>query len=70
MQVPHGSHHRTTGDGIEQICQAIATLAARFPDHHFVYPVHLNPNVLVHVNRLLSGLSNVRLIHLWATATS
>ena len=33
-----------------------------FPDHRFVYPVHLNPNVLVHVNRLLGSLSNVRLI--------
>jgi UDP-N-acetylglucosamine 2-epimerase (non-hydrolysing) len=27
-----------------------------------VYPVHLNPNVQVHVNRLLGGRSNVRLI--------
>ena len=34
----------------------------RFPDHRFVYPVHLNPNVQVHVNRLLGGLANVRLI--------
>ena len=62
MVVITGHRRENTGDGIEQICQAIATLAARFPDHHFVYPVHLNPNVLVHVNRLLSGLSNVRLI--------
>jgi UDP-N-acetylglucosamine 2-epimerase (non-hydrolysing) len=50
------------GDGAEQICQAIATLAQRFPDHRFVYPVHLNPNVLVHVKRLLDSLPNVRLI--------
>jgi UDP-N-acetylglucosamine 2-epimerase (non-hydrolysing) len=27
-----------------------------------VYPVHLNPNVQVHVNRMLGGLDNVRLI--------
>jgi UDP-N-acetylglucosamine 2-epimerase (non-hydrolysing) len=27
-----------------------------------VYPVHLNPNVLVHVHRLLGHLTNVRLI--------
>jgi UDP-N-acetylglucosamine 2-epimerase (non-hydrolysing) len=27
-----------------------------------VYPVHLNPNVQVHVNRMLGGLANVRLI--------
>jgi len=57
-----GHRRENFGEGIEQICKAIATLAARFPDHRFVYPVHLNPNVLVHVNRLLGGLPNVKLI--------
>ena len=57
-----GHRRENFGDGIEQICQAIAILAKDFPDHRFVYPVHLNPNVLVHVNRLLGSLSNVRLI--------
>jgi UDP-N-acetylglucosamine 2-epimerase (non-hydrolysing) len=57
-----GHRRENFGDGIEQICRAIAVLAERFPDHRFVYPVHLNPNVLTHVNRLLGGLANVRLI--------
>ncbi|MBK9519496.1 MAG: UDP-N-acetylglucosamine 2-epimerase (non-hydrolyzing) [Anaeromyxobacter sp.] len=57
-----GHRRENFGGGIEQICQAIATLAGRFPGHRFVYPVHLNPNVSVHVNRLLGGLANVRLI--------
>ena len=57
-----GARRENFGDGIAQICRAIAILAARFPDHRFVYPVHLNPNVLTHVNRLLGGLSNVKLI--------
>lgn len=57
-----GHRRENFGDGIEQICQAIATLAERFPSYRFVYPVHLNPNVLVHVNRLLGSLPNVRLI--------
>lgn len=57
-----GHRRENFGDGIEQICQAIATLAEDFPDHRFVYPVHLNPNVLVHVNRLLGKLPNIRLI--------
>ena len=57
-----GHRRENFGDGIEQICRAIAALAERFPDHRFVYPVHLNPNVLVHVNRLLGGLPNIRLI--------
>jgi UDP-N-acetylglucosamine 2-epimerase (non-hydrolysing) len=57
-----GHRRENFGDGIEQICEAIATLARRYPDHRFVYPVHLNPNVEVHVKRLLGGLSTVRLI--------
>lgn len=57
-----GHRRENFGDGIEQICRAIAILAERFPQHRLVYPVHLNPNVLTHVNRLLGGLSNVRLV--------
>jgi UDP-N-acetylglucosamine 2-epimerase (non-hydrolysing) len=57
-----GHRRENFGRGIEQICQAIATLAERFRETRFVYPVHLNPNVLGQVNRLLGGLSNVKLI--------
>jgi UDP-N-acetylglucosamine 2-epimerase (non-hydrolysing) len=57
-----GHRRENFGDGIAQICEAIATLARRYPDHRFVYPVHLNPNVEEHVHRLLGGLSTVRLI--------
>lgn len=57
-----GHRRENFGEGIDQICQAIAMLAERFPDHRFVYPVHLNPNVLKHVNRLLGALPSVRLI--------
>ena len=57
-----GHRRENFGDGIAQICRAIATLAERFPQHLFVYPVHLNPNVSENVNRLLGGISNVRLI--------
>jgi len=38
-----GHRRENFGEGIEQICKAIATLAERFGDHRFVYPVHLNP---------------------------
>ncbi len=57
-----GHRRENFGKGIEQICEAIATLARRFEDHRFIYPVHLNPNVRGHVNRLLGRLHNVRLI--------
>jgi UDP-N-acetylglucosamine 2-epimerase (non-hydrolysing) len=57
-----GHRRESFGEGFEHICQAIAELAARYPDHDFVYPVHLNPRVQEPVNRILSGLPNVKLI--------
>ena len=44
------------------MCTAIATLAAKFPDHRFVYPVHLNPNVQEPVFRLLGSAPNIILL--------
>lgn len=48
-----GHRRENFGDGFENICRAIAELAPRFPDVHFVYPVHLNPNVRAPVQRIL-----------------
>lgn len=59
------AHRRESfGGPFRELCQAIAELAARFADDgvHFVYPVHLNPNVRRPVNELLSGASNVTLL--------
>ena len=57
-----GHRRENFGDGFLQICSAIRDLATRYPEVHFVYPVHLNPNVLKPVNELLAGLNNVHLI--------
>ena len=57
-----GHRRENFGEGIRQICDAITILSRRYPDHRFVYPVHLNPEVKGHVDRLLGGLSNVQLI--------
>jgi len=57
-----GHRRESFGEGIRQICEAITVLAHRYPDHRFVYPVHLNPNVKGQVDRLLGGIPNVRLI--------
>ena len=65
-----GHRRENFGEGIEQICRAVATLAERFPDHRFVYPVHLNPNVLVVVNRLLGARPTSGSLRLRATGTS
>lgn len=57
-----GHRRENFGDGFESICKAISELAKKYPDFEFVYPVHLNPNVMEPVNRLLGGLDNVKLI--------
>jgi UDP-N-acetylglucosamine 2-epimerase (non-hydrolysing) len=54
-----GHRRENFGEGFQNICKAIARLAHDFPDHQFVYPVHLNPNVLEPVNRLLGNIPNV-----------
>jgi UDP-N-acetylglucosamine 2-epimerase len=40
-----GHRRENFGEGFINICQAIKTLAKRFPEVDFVYPMHLNPNV-------------------------
>lgn len=57
-----GHRRENFGGGFEQICDAIETLAGRFPETHFVYPVHLNPNVREVVHDRLGKLANVRLL--------
>jgi UDP-N-acetylglucosamine 2-epimerase (non-hydrolysing) len=62
MVLVTGHRRENFGEGIRQICEAITVLSGRYPDHRFVYPVHLNPEVKGHVDRLLGGLANVQLI--------
>jgi UDP-N-acetylglucosamine 2-epimerase (non-hydrolysing) len=57
-----GHRRENFGDGIQQICEAIAALAKEYPQVHFVYPVHLNPNIQKPVLDLLNGYSNIHLI--------
>ncbi len=57
-----GHRRENFGDGFRQICEALRTLSETYPDVHFVYPVHLNPNVREPVNTYLTGRPNVHLI--------
>jgi UDP-N-acetylglucosamine 2-epimerase (non-hydrolysing) len=61
MALITGHRRENFGDGMEQMCRAILTLSARFPEVEFVYPVHLNPNVREPVNRLLAQRANIHL---------
>ncbi|ASV57481.1 UDP-N-acetylglucosamine 2-epimerase [Lelliottia jeotgali] len=57
-----GHRRESFGRGFEQICHALAEIAAQNPDVQIVYPVHLNPNVSEPVNRILGHIENVILI--------
>ena len=59
------AHRRESfGTSFKEICLAIRELALRFQKDgvHFVYPVHLNPNVQQPVYEILSNFTNVSLI--------
>lgn len=56
-----GHRRESFGDGFENICQALRTLALQ-PDVQVLYPMHLNPNVREPVNRILQDVENVFLI--------
>lgn len=57
------AHRRENfGNGLFQICSALKELALKYPKIHFVYPVHLNPNVKKPVNASLKGIGNIHLI--------
>lgn len=57
-----GHRRESFHGGLDRICIAIRTLAARHPAVDWVYPVHLNPNVQRPVREHLSGLANVHLL--------
>ena len=56
-----GHRRENHGEGFINICQALKDIAAN-NDVQIIYPVHLNPNVKEPVNKILSNISNVKLI--------
>lgn len=56
------SHRRENlGNGLQQICQALLKLSNR-SDVQIVYPVHLNPNIIKPVNKILGTQKNIYLL--------
>jgi UDP-N-acetylglucosamine 2-epimerase (non-hydrolysing) len=58
------AHRRENfGRPLNDICLALKSLADHYQSEvHFVYPVHLNPNVQEPVYRLLGGVPNISLL--------
>lgn len=58
-----GHRRENFGDGFISMCKAIKTLAEKYPDIDFVYPMHLNPNVRRPIHEVfgenLEGLGNM-----------
>jgi UDP-N-acetylglucosamine 2-epimerase (non-hydrolysing) len=57
-----GHRRENFGQGFSDICDALGSLARRFPDHRIIYPVHLNPNVREVVHERLDAAKNVLLL--------
>lgn len=58
------AHRRENmGKGLGQICEAIRTLAYKYSDLNFIYPVHLNPIVQETTRKYLQGIENVYLLN-------
>ncbi len=53
-----GHRRENFGEGFLNICHAIKELAGQYQGVDFVYPVHLNPNVLQPVNAILGNNDN------------
>lgn len=57
-----GHRRENFGEGFRNICRALLEIAIARPDVDIVYPVHLNPNVKIPVEQLLSSTSNIYLV--------
>lgn len=57
-----GHRRENFGAPMQDVCNALRTLALEHKDVQFVYPVHLNLNVQKIVNEVLSGIENFFLI--------
>ena len=58
-----GHRRENFGNGFISMCKAIQTLTQKYPEVDFVYPMHLNPNVLKPIHEVfgkdLSSLGNM-----------
>tara|TARA_Y100000996_G_scaffold396496_1_gene362650 strand:+ start:19918 stop:21072 length:1155 start_codon:yes stop_codon:yes gene_type:complete len=57
-----GHRRENFGKKFESFCNAIKELSEKYPNLQFIYPVHLNPNVLKPTNKILKNCNNVTLI--------
>ena len=57
-----GHRRENHGQGLLNICSALKAIAEKNSETQIIYPVHLNPNVEKPVYKLLSGITNIKLV--------
>ena len=58
-----GHRRENFGEGFLQICNAIKTLALKYPEIDFVYPMHLNPNVRDPIKKVFGDKNKISNIY-------
>jgi UDP-N-acetylglucosamine 2-epimerase (non-hydrolysing) len=56
-----GHRRESFGKPFRDICIGLKSIAEKYPDHHIIYPVHLNPNVRKPVFSILENIENIHL---------
>jgi len=57
-----GHRRENFGSGLASICTALKRISLQYDDVQIVYPLHMNPNVMVPVHKALDGIHNIHLI--------
>ena len=57
-----GHRRENLGEGIENVCRALVTIASKYKDLQIIYPVHLNPKVQKSVIKITSEIENIYLV--------
>jgi len=57
-----GHRRENFGEGFENICRALAEVAAIHPEVQILYPVHLNPNVCRPVRKTLGNMEGANIL--------
>ncbi|MGA2937125.1 MAG: UDP-N-acetylglucosamine 2-epimerase (non-hydrolyzing) [Syntrophobacteraceae bacterium] len=57
-----GHRRENFGEGLQNICSALAKVAANHPEVQILYPVHLNPNVYGPVRKTLGNMEGANIL--------
>lgn len=50
------------GEPLQEICEAVELLCKMYPENVFVWPIHPNPNIKLHVINTLAHVGNLQLL--------